>query len=70
MTTVKDFLGMTFNPRHRQLGMVSWGGFVLFEFFAPIIEFVGWFVIPTARALGHSTRQPSAPCFSSPSAWA
>jgi cellulose synthase/poly-beta-1,6-N-acetylglucosamine synthase-like glycosyltransferase len=52
MTTVKDFLGMTFNPRYRQLGMVSWGGFVLFEFFAPIIEFVGWFVVPTAWALG------------------
>ena len=52
MTTVKDFLGMTFNPRYRQLGMVSWGGFVLFEYLAPIIEFVGWIVIPTAWALG------------------
>jgi cellulose synthase/poly-beta-1,6-N-acetylglucosamine synthase-like glycosyltransferase len=52
MTTVKDFLGMTFNPRYRQLGMVSWGGFVLFEYLAPIIEFVGWIVVPTAWALG------------------
>jgi cellulose synthase/poly-beta-1,6-N-acetylglucosamine synthase-like glycosyltransferase len=52
MTAVKDFLGMTFNPRYRQLGMVSWGGFVLFEYLAPIIEFVGWIVVPTAWALG------------------
>ena len=52
MTTVKDFFGMTFNPRYRQVGMVSWGGFVLFEFLAPIIEFLGWIVVPTAWALG------------------
>lgn len=52
MTTVKDFLGMTFNPRYRQLGMVSWGGFVLFEYLAPIIEFIGWIVVPTAWAMG------------------
>lgn len=52
MTAVKDFLPMTFNPRYRQLGMVSWGGFVLFEYLAPIIEFLGWIVVPTAWALG------------------
>lgn len=52
MTGVKDFLGMTFNPRYRQVGMVSWAGFVLFEYLAPIIEFVGWFVVPTAWMLG------------------
>ncbi len=52
MTAVKDFLPMTFNPRYRQLGMVSWGGFVLFEYLAPIIEFLGWVVVPTAWALG------------------
>lgn len=52
MTAVNDFRGMTFNPRYRQLGMVSWGGFVLFEYLAPIIEFAGWFIVPTAWALG------------------
>lgn len=52
MTGVKDFLGMTFNPKHRQVGMVSWAGFVLFEYLAPIIEFIGWFVVPTAWLLG------------------
>ncbi|HJQ76264.1 MAG TPA: glycosyltransferase [Acidimicrobiia bacterium] len=52
MTTIKDFLPLVFNPRYRQLGMVSWGGFFLFEYLAPIIEFVGWFVVPAAWLLG------------------
>ena len=52
MTAVRDFAGMTFNPRYRQLGMISWGGFFLFEYLAPIIEFVGWFVIPAAWFTG------------------
>ncbi|HUG31796.1 MAG TPA: glycosyltransferase family 2 protein [Acidimicrobiia bacterium] len=52
MTGVKDFFGMTFNPKYRQVGMVSWAGFVLFEYLAPIIEFLGWFVIPLAWLLG------------------
>jgi cellulose synthase/poly-beta-1,6-N-acetylglucosamine synthase-like glycosyltransferase len=52
MTAVKDFFPMTFNPRYRRLGMVTWGGFFLFEYLAPIVEFVGWFVIPVAWILG------------------
>lgn len=52
MTAVGDFKRMTFNPRYRQLGVVTWGGFFLFEYLAPIIEFAGWFVIPTAWFLG------------------
>lgn len=52
MTAVRDFLPMTFNPRYRQLGMLTWGNFFLFEFLAPIIEFIGWIVVPTALLLG------------------
>lgn len=52
MRVVSDFRGMTFNPRYRQMGMVTWPGFVLFEYLAPIIEFIGWFVVPTAWLLG------------------
>lgn len=52
MTTIKDFLPLIFNPRYRQLGMVTWGGFFLFEYLAPIIEFVGWVVVPVAWLLG------------------
>jgi cellulose synthase/poly-beta-1,6-N-acetylglucosamine synthase-like glycosyltransferase len=52
MTAVRDFLPMTFNPRYKQLGMLTWAGFFLFEYVAPIIEFIGWFVVPTAWFLG------------------
>jgi cellulose synthase/poly-beta-1,6-N-acetylglucosamine synthase-like glycosyltransferase len=52
MRAVRDFRGMTFNPRYRQMGMVIWPGFVLFEYLAPIVEFIGWFVVPTAWFLG------------------
>lgn len=52
MTVTKDFLGMTFNPRYRQMGMVSWAGFVLFEYLAPIIEFLGWIIVPVAWTIG------------------
>lgn len=52
MTAVRDFMGMTFNPRYRQVGMVSWAGFFLFEYLAPIIEFTGWFIVPVAWWLG------------------
>lgn len=52
MTATKDFLPMTLNPRYRQVGMVSWAGYFLFEYLAPIIEFTGWFVVPTAWLLG------------------
>lgn len=52
MTAISDFKGMTFNPKYSSLGMVTWGGFFLFEYLAPIIEFIGWFVVPTAWMLG------------------
>lgn len=52
MTSIQDFMSLTFNPRYRQLGLISWGGFFLFEYLAPMIEFVGWFVVPIAWLLG------------------
>ncbi|MGH8945971.1 MAG: glycosyltransferase family 2 protein [Acidimicrobiia bacterium] len=52
MTAVRDFMPMTFNPRYHQLGMVTWPGFVLFEFVAPVVEAAGWLVIPIAWLLG------------------
>lgn len=52
MTTIHDFRRMTLNPRYRTIGMVTWTGFVLFEYLAPVIEFVGWFVVPLAFVLG------------------
>ena len=35
------------------MGLLGWPVMFLFEFLAPIIEFVGWLVIPTAWAFGH-----------------
>ncbi|MGH8951443.1 MAG: glycosyltransferase family 2 protein [Acidimicrobiia bacterium] len=52
MTAVRDFMPMTFNPRYGKVGMVTWAAMFLFEYLAPIIEFVGWITIPTALLLG------------------
>jgi cellulose synthase/poly-beta-1,6-N-acetylglucosamine synthase-like glycosyltransferase len=52
MMAVRDFMPMTFNPRYGSVGMVTWAGMFLFEYLAPIIEFIGWFVVPIAWAVG------------------
>ena len=52
MTAVKDFGPMTFNPKYGKVGMVTWAGMFLFEYLAPVIEFIGWIVVPTAYLLG------------------
>ncbi|HEX6146894.1 MAG TPA: glycosyltransferase [Acidimicrobiia bacterium] len=52
MTAVKDFMPMTFNPKYGKVGMITWAAMFLFEYLAPVIEFVGWITIPTAFALG------------------
>lgn len=52
MTAARDFLPMAFNPRYGTVGMVTWAAFLLFEFLAPIIEAIGWLVIPVAFVLG------------------
>jgi cellulose synthase/poly-beta-1,6-N-acetylglucosamine synthase-like glycosyltransferase len=52
MTAISDFRPMTFNPKYGPVGMISWAGMFLFEYLAPIVEFTGWIVIPTALLLG------------------
>ncbi len=52
MRAVRDFKPMTFNPRYGRVGMLTWTAMVLFEYVAPIVEFVGWFVVPTALLVG------------------
>ncbi len=52
MAVVKDSLPITFNPNYGKLGTVTWAGMFLFEFVAPIVEFVGWFVVPIAAWTG------------------
>ncbi|HLT97472.1 MAG TPA: glycosyltransferase [Acidimicrobiia bacterium] len=52
MTAVKDFRSSFLNPRHGRIGMITWPVMVLFEFLAPIVEFLGWLVVPTALLVG------------------
>lgn len=52
MTAVRDFRSSLFNPRHGTVGMWSWPAMVLLEFLAPIVEFLGWFIVPLAVLTG------------------
>lgn len=52
MTAIRDFRGMTFNPHYGRVGMITWAAMFLFEYLAPILEFIGWFVIPIAWLAG------------------
>lgn len=52
MRATRDFMSMTFNPRYRQVGLVTWPGMFLFEYIAPIVEFAGWVILPLGYALG------------------
>ena len=49
---VKDFMPITFDRRYGKLGMITWPGYVLFEYLAPIIEFIGYIVVPIALLVG------------------
>ena len=52
MTAVKDFRSSFFNPKHGTVGMLMWPFIVLFEYLAPIVEFVGYLIVPLALYLG------------------
>lgn len=52
LQTVVQYRSMLFNPRYGRIGMIGWPGFVAFEFLAPIIEFLGWFLVPIAALTG------------------
>ena len=49
---IADFRHMLFNPRYGSLGLVTWPSFVLFEYVSPIIEVLGWLVLPWAAFAG------------------
>jgi hypothetical protein len=51
MQIVSDFKSMLLNPRYGRVGMVTWPGYFLFEYLAPIIEFIGYLVVPTGIIL-------------------
>ena len=43
---IQDHGKMLFNPRYGFIGMVAWPAFFLFEFVAPILEAIGWIIMP------------------------
>lgn len=52
MTAVRDFRSSFLNPRHGTVGMISWPVMVVFEYLAPIVEFLGYFIVPVAILAG------------------
>lgn len=52
MQVVWGYRGMLMNPRYGVVGLISWPSFVAFEFMAPIIEAIGWVVVPLSLAFG------------------
>ena len=56
--TVKDFMPILFDRRYGKLGMLTWPGYVLFEFLAPIVEFIGYIVVPVALIAGALSLAP------------
>lgn len=52
MRATRDFISMVFNPRYRQVGLVTWAGMFLFEYIAPIVEFAGWVLLPIGYVFG------------------
>jgi len=52
LQVVSDHKSMLLRPRYGVVGMAAWPAFFLFEFLAPIVEFVGWIIIPIALIFG------------------
>ena len=52
MQVMWEYKTMFLNPRYGVVGLVGWPSFVAFEFVAPLMEAIGWIVIPSSLALG------------------
>lgn len=50
--TVRDFWKLALNPRYGGFGMITWPGYILFEYLAPVIEAIGYVVVPLGLVLG------------------
>ncbi len=51
---IREYASMLFRPRYGFLGMVAWPQFVLFEFVAPVVEFLGYLLVPFLLLTGHA----------------
>jgi cellulose synthase/poly-beta-1,6-N-acetylglucosamine synthase-like glycosyltransferase len=52
VTAIRDFRSSFLNPRQGTVGMIAWPGMVFTEYLAPIVEFLGWLVVPLALLTG------------------
>ena len=52
LRAIWDFRSSLFNPRHGPIGMFGWPAMFFFEFLAPIIEFLGYLVVPASFLFG------------------
>jgi cellulose synthase/poly-beta-1,6-N-acetylglucosamine synthase-like glycosyltransferase len=52
MQVVWQYRGMLFNPRYGIVGMIAWPSMVLFELIAPLVEGIGWLVVPASLLFG------------------
>jgi cellulose synthase/poly-beta-1,6-N-acetylglucosamine synthase-like glycosyltransferase len=52
MQVLWEYKGMLLNPRYGMVGMVAWPSFIAFEFIAPVVEGIGWLVIPASLVTG------------------
>ena len=56
-----QYRGMILNPRYGMVGLVAWPVFIAFEFIAPIIELLGWVLVPVSLALGYLNPETAIP---------
>lgn len=59
MTAIRDFHSSLFNPRHGPIGLFAWPAMFLIEFVAPIVEFLGWIIVPIALLTGGIALAPT-----------
>lgn len=52
MQAAADFMPLMFKRRYGKVGLVTWPGYFLFEYVAPIVEFIGYIVVPLGIFLG------------------
>lgn len=52
MQVMWEYKAMFMNPRYGMVGLIGWPSYVAFEFVAPVMEAVGWVVVPSSLAMG------------------
>ncbi|MDH3499209.1 MAG: glycosyltransferase family 2 protein [Acidimicrobiia bacterium] len=51
---LREYASMMLRPRYGVVGMLAWPLFTLFEFVAPIVEFLGYVLVPVVLLTGHA----------------